>query len=316
MAPRLTWRNLLPGIAALVVLASITAGVLMFAGIGRVRGKKMHLYVLTDQARGVMRGTDVWVAGQKVGVVDDIQFRPPSGDSLGRLVIAISVRERDAHQIRRDSRVQVRAGANIIGPVVVYLSIGSANSGAVREGDTLQARAQSDLEAAGAKLNEATAELKPLMADARTVIASVKSPRGTVGSVLTRGVGGEVSRLRAQVSRLRARMGNGGGGATAGAATVMQRAHAAMARADSIRVLLASPNTSFGRFRRDSTLGRTVADVRDELTRLRAELAESDGTLARLSSDSALTRSVAQARQEMAALFADIRRRPMRYVTF
>jgi len=316
MAPRLSWSSLVPGLIALTVLVAAVVGVLMFAGIGRMRGEKMHLYVLTNQARGVMRGTEVWVAGQKIGLVEGVDFRPPSTDSLGRLVVEISVRERDATQIRRDSRAQIRAGATLIAPVVVYIGPGSPGSPPVREGDTLRARAQSDLELAGVKLNAATAELAPIITNAHAVVSNVRSPSGTVGAVLSEGLGGKVGTLRVRVGRLRARMGGSGGAAKSGMASVMARASAAMARADSIRALVASPNTSFGRFRRDSTLGSTVAGVRDELSRLMAELDQKDGTLARVSRDSAITRSIADARREMAELFADIRRRPLRYVSF
>lgn len=316
MAPSTSWRNLVPGLIAVVLLASLVVGVVMFAGIGRMRGDTMRLYVLTDQARGVMSGTEVWIAGQKIGVVDGVTFRAPTDDSLGRVVVAIRVRSRDGYQIRRDSRAQVRSGANIIGPVVVYLSTGSPTSPAIQEGDTIRARAQSDLEVAGTKLRAASEQLGPIMTDARTVLANVRSPNGTAGAFLTEGVGTGVGRLRAQVSRLRARLGNSGGAGRAGMQTVVERARMAMARADSIRALVASTNTSFGRFRRDSSLARDVAAIRDELTGLREQLAAPDGTLARASSDSALTRSVTLARQEMAELFADIRRRPMRYVSF
>jgi len=316
MAPRLSWSSLVPGLIALTVLVAAVVGVLMFAGIGRMRGEKMHLYVLTNQARGVMRGTEVWVAGQKIGLVEGVDFRPPSTDSLGRLVVEISVRERDATQIRRDSRAQIRAGATLIAPVVVYIGPGSPGSPPVREGDTLRARAQSDLELAGVKLNAATAELAPIITNAHAVVSNVRSPSGTVGAVLSDGLGGKVGTLRVRVGRLRARMGGSGAAAKSGMASVMARASAAMARADSIRALVASPNTSFGRFRRDSTLGSKVAGVRDELSRLMAELDQKDGTLARVSRDSAITRSIADARREMAELFADIRRRPLRYVSF
>jgi hypothetical protein len=265
-----------------------------------------------------MRGTEVWIAGQKVGAVDGVDFAPPTNDTTaGRVVLAVSVRASQAQQIRRDSRAQVRAGANIIGPVVVYLSSGSPTSPAVREGDTLRARAQSDFELASVKVNEATEQLGPIMTNSRTIIGRVRDPNGTVGAVLTEGVTRDVSRLRAQVNRLRTRIPAGEASAVKGSiSAVMARSHAALARVDSIRTLLSSSGSSYGRFRRDSTLGKSDAQLRDDLTRLRSELGEQDGTLARVKNDSALTRSVADAQREMSLLFADIKRRPLRYVQF
>ena len=314
MPARLSWSHLLPGIVALAVVILLAGGVLKYAGVGRVRGEKINIYMLTNQARGIMRGSDVWVGGQKIGIVDDIQFRAPSTDSSGRVVLSLRVRARDAAQIRRDSRPQVRAGANMIGPIVVYISAGSSESPAVKAGDTLRGVAQSDMEVAGTKVNAATEQLPFIMADARTVLRRVHDRNGTVGAVMTEGVASDIASLRAQVTRLRARLA--ARTTPVRGPALMAQAHSVMSRVDSVKTLLASPSVAFGRFRRDSTLLKTVGDLRDELDTLRVALANQEGSVGRLKTDSALVRSVANARAEMAELFADMRRRPLHYVNF
>jgi hypothetical protein len=209
----------------------------------------------------------------------------------------------------------VRAGANVVGPIVVYLSSGTPTSPPAREGDTLRARPQSDFEVAGTKLDAATQELGPLLADARAVMGHVRNPNGTIGAAIQERGGGRITRLRATVSRLRQRMASGNEGQP-GPRTVMAHARDALARVDSVRALLRSNESSYGRFRRDSTLGRSIATLRDELAELRAQLAAHDGTIARFESDSALSRAIANAQREMTLLFDDIRRRPLRYVAF
>lgn len=315
MPPRISWRNLLPGILAFAAVILIAVSVLVFAGVGKIRGEKVTLYILTNQARGVMRGTEVWLAGQKIGLVDAIAFRRPGADTSARVVLVVRVKKRDAAQIRRDSRVQLRPGMNMIGPVVVYLAAGTPGSLALREGDTLRAGAQSDFELAGAKLNAATEQLGPLMADARVVMASVRSPNGTVGAVLSGGLSREWTALRTRFTGFRVKMMDGGESLTR-LPSVMARAQVALARADSVRTLLGSSSTSYGRFRRDATLGATVANVRDEIAQLRATLDDSSGTLGRLKTDSALTHSMADAQSELTRLLRDIRRRPLHYVHF
>src|SRR5436190_16296543 len=78
MPARLSWRHLIPGIIALAAVAAVALGVAMFAGIGRMRGDTMTLYASESQARGVLRGTEVWLAGQKIGMVDGVSFQPPT----------------------------------------------------------------------------------------------------------------------------------------------------------------------------------------------------------------------------------------------
>jgi len=89
-----------------------------------------------------------------------------------------------------------------------------------------------------------------------------------------------------------------------------------MAQVESVRRLVASPGASLGRFRRDSTLLRTVADLRDELSITSALLSNQSGSLARFGQDSIIAVQTAELSKQMTALFADIRRRPFRYIAF
>jgi phospholipid/cholesterol/gamma-HCH transport system substrate-binding protein len=315
MPSRLSWSKLLPGLVALAAVIAIAMGVLLFAGVGEVRGEKTHLFVLSDQARGVMRGTEVWLEGQKVGLVDAVHFRAPSTDAATRVLIAVSVLSRDADQIRRDSRAQVRAGTSLIGPVVVYISAGTPGRPHVREGDTLSAGPQSDLELAGTKLSQATADIGPLVADARVVMSRVRDRNGTIGAMLAEGRSSGVAKLLGRFVSYREHTFNGDV-ESSNASSVMVRARSALARVDSLLALLASPRSSFGRFRRDSTLATSVAGLRDELTELNARFDSADGNAKRFSADSSLAQSVAESRRAMAMLFDDIRRRPLYYVPF
>ena len=89
-----------------------------------------------------------------------------------------------------------------------------------------------------------------------------------------------------------------------------------MARADSVRAVIASQNTSLGRVRHDSALMREVADIRNELDIIHARLASPNGTLGRARADSALFDAIAGAQREMTLIMADVRRRPLRYIHF
>jgi hypothetical protein len=315
MPPRTSWRTLVPGLIALAALVALAVGLAVFGGVGKIRGEKMRLYVQTNQAQGVIGGTEVWLVGQKVGTVDGVGFSSPTADSAARVVLAVTVRADAAQQIRRDSDVQIRTGGNVIGPVVVALDGGTPTSPAVRDGDTLRARSQSDMFAAGAKMAGATKELGPIMTDVRTIMSRARSRGTTVRGSLTEEHGGEVTQLRSNVSRLRDLMA-GATAAREGSQDVMAHARMAMARADSIRALIASPATSFGRFRRDSSLAETVGAVRDQLASLRAQMESPHGNMGRMKLDSAVTRALAVAQQEMTLLFTDIRKRPSRYIAF
>jgi phospholipid/cholesterol/gamma-HCH transport system substrate-binding protein len=310
MPSRISWTNLLPGLVAIAVIVALAVGALVFGGVARTRGDTIRLYVLTSQAQGVMRGTEVWLVGQKIGTVDRIEFRPATVDTAQRVVLVLTVNADDIGLIRHDSDAQIRTGGTVIGPAVVYLAAGTAGSPAAKPGDTLAARPASDLVVARAKLSSVAADLGPIMADVKTVLGQIRGRRGS--TALVNYSDGEVERIGAQVSRLSTRMSF----ADIKSGDAMTHARNALARVDSIRELLASPTTSFGRFRRDSTLRGSIANVRVELSHVREKLASTDGTLGRLSGDSAITRALANAQQEMTLLLEDVKRRPTKYIHF
>jgi hypothetical protein len=96
----------------------------------------------------------------------------------------------------------------------------------------------------------------------------------------------------------------------------MARARQTLARADSVRRLLSEGRGTFGRFQRDSTLPRAIAEVRDDVSIVRALLTEARGTAGRATADRAIAVQLSRAQQQMDSLFADMRQHPLRYIAF
>ena len=61
---------------------------------------------------------------------------------------------------------------------------------------------------------------------------------------------------------------------------------------------------------------RNVDDIQPQLTRVRSELDEPHGPLGRYRRDSTLTAAIAGAHQDMSALLSDIKKHPLRYISF
>jgi hypothetical protein len=305
----------------LASLVAFAAGVLLFARVGALRGESLRLYALTSQARGVIKGTEVWVAGQKVGLVETVRFRPPTADTSARVVLVLDVLRDHSSQIRRDSYGQIRAGGTLIGAPVVFISSGSPTAPLLADGDTLATRPQSDVDRARTRLALATQDLPAIVTNLRTIGSQVTSARGTAGAILNldpseRQLGvlqKRASRLTRSVTAGRGTvalaLGRGNGGLAA-------RARAVIARTDSVRALLASPDASLGRFRRDSTLLRELTEIQAEISITRALLAEPRGTAGRLLADSALVGQLAQFDREVGLLLREVKRRPARFVVF
>ena len=316
---RTSWRSLVPGLIAIASIVVATLALLIFARVGALRGETVRIYAATEAARGVMKGSDVWLAGQKVGEVADIRFRPITAPAGERLLLELDLLEQYLAQLRRDSYAQIRPGGSLIGAQVVYLTVGTSASPPVDAGDTLRMERQADTEGIASELAEASRAFPAIVNNVKLLDAQLASARGTLGAF---GAEDGVEQLWSVGSRAVAF----GGRATRGEGTFgrllrdgpshVDRGRRALARADSIRRLLDSRATSLGRLRRDSTLLREIAAVRNEASIVRAMLAEPRGTAGRATADSAIVDQLAMLERDFGALMRDIRRDPLRFLGF
>ncbi|MEO5818318.1 MAG: MlaD family protein [Gemmatimonadaceae bacterium] len=302
-------------------MAAIVFVVMKYSRVGALHGDTLILYANVGEARGVLVGSEVWLSGQKIGKINDIRFLSPDvADTSARIEIKMEVLARYRAAIHRDAIAQIRNGGTIIGAPVMYLSPGSGQTAEIRDGDTLSTHPQADVEGTTGQFGAATREFPVIINNVKLLASQLQGTGGTVGALLhTPGGPGvnQLKRARMEATRLADRVESGGG--TVGAFMQGQLTHRSdliMARVDSVRALLASDNTSYGRFRRDSTLLNDVGDIRNELSIIRAQVDESRGTAGRVLHDSALTNAVTDAERQMSLLFADIKKHPLRYLKF
>lgn len=318
--PRLqNWRSLLPGIIALAVIIVGAVAVLSFARVGALHGSTIRVYSSMAEARGVMKGSPVWLEGQPIGQVVRVDFLPPSPDSSARVLVVMDLLKRDVKYVKRDAVAQITSGGTLIGAPVVYLNSTATNAPAIAEGDTLHSVPQGDPEGVASRIALASRDFPAIIANVKDLRSQLGSVEGTTGALLNDNAL-RVDLVRNRGTRLADRTLHGNGTVarmlSGGTERAMARAQHALAGADSLRALLGSEQSVVGRFRRDTSLMRTVTSLRNEVSLARAMLDEPRGTAGRVLHDSAVTRQLTAAERDLATLIADLRAHPMRYVAF
>jgi phospholipid/cholesterol/gamma-HCH transport system substrate-binding protein len=317
--PRPTgWRPLLPGVVIVVVGLTLIAAIFKYARVGALRGDTVRVHALTDNVSGLVAGSEVWLSGRRVGRVRSIGFGSPSSDTSLRVVITADVLDEYQSQIRRDSYAEIRPGGSLVGAPVLTITAGTARTPALRDRDTLSTRVQTDLEAVTSRAALASHEFPAIIANVKLLASQLSGTRSTIGAIITSDAGAEqMTRLARRSSRLANQLSQGQGTvAQALHGDAASRAQKAAANLDTLRALLSSQQQAVGSYRRDSTLLRSVAGLRNEVSIVRALLAEPAGTAGRVLHDQALQREMVEAEAELTALMADIKSRPLRYVTF
>jgi phospholipid/cholesterol/gamma-HCH transport system substrate-binding protein len=316
MARRLSWSDVRGGLIAVVAIAIVAVAILKFLRVGALHGDTFRLYALVGEARGVTNGSEVWLNGQKIGKIIDIRFLPASADTARRIQIEMEILEQYRDAMRNDALAQIRAGGSVVGPPVVYLSAGTVRAAPLQPNDTVHTKPQADVEGATGQFAAATKEFPVIIGNVKLLVAQLKGTEGTAGAIMNGPGLRDLGTAQRRAGRVMVRLSGGGTTGFIMRGGLSTRAQRVMARADSVRALLASSNTSLGRFRRDSTLAGEVADIRNELTLLQANLASGRGTAGRAVSDSALGNALADAQRAMTLLFADLKQHPLRYINF
>ena len=313
----LRWRHLLPGVITLGVVLVTTAATLKYARIGTLHGDTVRYYASFASARNVLGGTEVWISGAKVGRVNSVHFAPPAADTSKRVVVEFEVLKKYREQIRENSVARLGTGTRVMGPAILGISVGSPDARVVPQDDTIRGVPGADIQTLAASYGDVAKEVPDLVANVKVLSSSLASARRTIGAFSVLDAPRRFETLLDNATRLTDRMaGDGTVGLALQRGALIARARAATAQADSVRALLAGDRASFGRFRRDSTLLRTVADLRDELSITSALLSAQDGSLARFGQDSIIAVQTAELSKQMTALFADIKKRPIRYIAF
>ncbi|HEX2693979.1 MAG TPA: MlaD family protein [Gemmatimonadaceae bacterium] len=310
------WSELRGGIIAAAAIAGVIVVTLLFARVGALHGKKVTLYVVTDDATGVLPGTEVWLGGKKEGLVKSVSFRPPSTDTSERVIIATDFLKEAIRDVRRDSYADIHPGGSLIGAVIVNIAPGTASSPPLHDGDTIRARPNATIANLSEQISSVAPEVSALASEVSRLTTKISRPEGTIGNFRTYGLNG-VGELSAGMSRVTARATNGRG--TVGLAMrtdLMGRASSAMAGADSIRLLLSSNKGSLGRFQRDTTLVAKAQGVMARVDTLRSLLANPLGSMAGAQSDTALAQQLARTHVLLDSLIKDVKGHPFRYISF
>lgn len=317
MARELSWSDVRGGMLALLAIIVLAFVVLRFSRVGALHGDTLRVYVLVGEARGATPGSEVWLSGQKIGKITSISFRPAAtSDTSARLLVELQVLSEYRDAVHADATAQVRSGGSIIGAAVVYLTPGTARAPMLADGDTLRAEPQGDLEEATAQFSNAARDVPVILGNVSTLVDQMKSTGGTVGAALHGSLFQRLGDVKLRTLHVADRLHSEGTVGRVMQGGLSTRVSRVMARVDSVRALMASPRTSLGRLRKDSTLTGEIADIQHELTLVQRNLEEPSGTAGRVLRDSAVVNGIASAQHELTLLLADLKQHPFRYISF
>jgi phospholipid/cholesterol/gamma-HCH transport system substrate-binding protein len=308
------WSQLKVGLLAFAGILAAAAAVMIFARVGALHGKTTRLYLVTDMAAGVLNGTEVWLAGQKVGLVRSVELRPPSADTAERVAISMDVLSEYVQYIRRNSDVQIRPGGRLIGSPVIYITMGTSRAPAIHAGDTLRALAQAEAHSGLSDASSLGDSLTGIVATVSTIRTEFDTTEEDI-TALTRLSEHQAAAVHQALTDFSNRtLGSRGSIASIvrDTARLRQQTVRISALADSIGAA-ASGHGEIGRFRRDSTLILQARQTLASVTELRDRVARYSGNSAE---GAALAEKLDRSHALLDSLVQDAKHHPLHYIAF
>lgn len=152
------------GLLILTGLSIIVYSSVVVTGWRPGQGETTTLYVYFDNVAGLLPGSPVQVAGVKVGQIENIELEG------NRAKVALAIYKR--YTVHSDARAAIRS-LGILGDKYIELSLGSATSPPLVEGDTIA------LVATGADLDTLVVTLGDILKDVKSVTASLNAVLGS-----------------------------------------------------------------------------------------------------------------------------------------
>lgn len=315
---RVRWRHLLPGVAFLAFIVTSVVLVLVYAEIGGVRGTTIPVYAAFGEARDIIPNTEVWLNGERIGVVRSVRFRPPGSAVAQRIMVHLELLERARPYVRRDAVVQVRRGESFLGAPVLYVSGGTPSAPAVRSGDTLTTTIRLDQDQIAVDIRSGFSDARTVLSNVQRAAMAMREARGSISALMGGGDGDDLSEFERVRVALAALASNGSELHSFSRDTMLER------RVERIRMSLdslaiTSRAGSARLLQEDSSLHEAVQEVAADVGSLRAEVRSRMASLRDVrGADSAGADPGELERLDAALtmLLSDLRRRPWRYVGF
>jgi len=163
----------------------VTAGILIFAVTLYYLGSKKNLFgsqikvsAVFKNVSGLQEGSNIRLAGVKVGIVDGIKINTDSTVTIQMLVNSDA-----ANFIKRDAKVSIGT-EGLMGNKVVNISDGTVTAGSIRDGDELIAKNQADFENIMSSVLKNSQNLEDITADLLEITDKVTQGEGVVGTLL------------------------------------------------------------------------------------------------------------------------------------
>src|SRR4030095_7084467 len=185
----LTFSKLLVGIFVLIGLNVLGFLILNSCGAFNPFEKKMHLKARFAAADGLREGSEVQLAGVRIGKVETVNLLPPDSpeDSKVEAVMVIGSElsgKPITERIRTDSNAQLIATSLLANDKIINISPGTTKGSPVSENDILESRVAISINQLTQTGNDLLEQINKLAVPANEILTKANQGEGTLGQIV------------------------------------------------------------------------------------------------------------------------------------
>jgi hypothetical protein len=298
-------------IGLLLIVVLLALAVLIFFLTTIVRDAKLiyHIVGVFPEAPRLRTGSEVWLAGYRVGEVSRIESLPLQHDSTALFAASLSLPEWAREKVREDSRIEL-GRPHLLGEPVVEITPGTPSSPSLPPGETLFARPPISRERLRVQVITLRTAIDTLVAEGAALRPRLERPAREF-EALSRELAQLGNQTRAlsrelEASPLRAFL------ADTSWRAALRRIEGAAHEIGRLAAMRAAPADSLER-EAVQRLALRAEELEREIDRLRTALGEPQGFIGRWERDPALREAVARVQAHLDSLIAVTKRKPWRY---
>ena len=151
--------------------------------------KKLHLKARFLTADGLRDGSEVQLAGVRIGKVDSVHFLPPDSDEDAKIEAQLTVDQAIngrpiSERIRTDSTAQLVAVSLLANDKLINISPGTTRGEPVQENYVLESRASTTINNLTETGNELLDQIRRLSVPANEILTKANRGEGTLGRIV------------------------------------------------------------------------------------------------------------------------------------
>lgn len=172
------------GIVAVIGLGLLLMAVIEVGKLFDVFADRYEIVTLVESAAGLMEGSPVTLAGQRIGQVSEIEFVPiQQRRADSNVMMRLSVNRSVQEQIRTNSAATIRS-QGLLGDKLVDLEPGTTDAPVLQPGDTLRYASSMDMDDLMAAAAESIDSLRLMVTDLQVVTRQIVRGEGSLGKLV------------------------------------------------------------------------------------------------------------------------------------